>query len=180
MQTSKISYRFFIFLFTLFSVSSFAQSSNSPKTYHVTHVVDGDTFDATDGHLTFRVRMAAVDAPESKQDFGQWATTELRNLIENKDVAIEPAGKKGLDKFNRILARIFIKEQDVSLMMVEKGLATYYRPRCNDFPEDKKLYPYDPRPYVEAESRARSTHTGIWSRNNFQLPCAYRKKNQRH
>lgn len=180
MLNSKIYDQFLIFLFTLFSVAAFAQNPPSPKTYHVTHVVDGDTFDATDGYLTFRVRMAAVDAPESKQDFGQWATMELRNLIENKNIVIKPVGKKGLDKFNRILARVFINEQDISLIMVENGLATYYRPRCQDFPEDKKLYPYDPRPYVEAESRARSAHTGIWSRNNFQLPCTYRKKNQRH
>lgn len=148
-------------------------AENGP--YRVVHVVDGDTFDATDGHITFRVRIAAMDAPESHQRYGKWATGELTRLIDGKEITIHPVGR-GLDRYNRVLGQVFVSGQDVSLVMIDGGFATYYRPHCRDFPEDKSLYQYDPRPYVEAEEKARSKHLVIWSDQDTELPCRFRKE----
>lgn len=144
------------------------------KSYHVTHVVDGDTFDASDGQIKFRVRMVGMDAPESKQAFGKWATLELKKLIEGKDVVIRPVGR-GLDKYNRVLGLVLLEGDDIAARMIRQGLGYYYRPRCQDYPEDKKLYDYDPRPYVEAESQARAAGLVVWSVKPILLPCQFRK-----
>ncbi|MBI4211075.1 MAG: thermonuclease family protein [Deltaproteobacteria bacterium] len=164
--------------FILISLAS-ARSSATDKHYHVVHIVDGDTFDATDGQITFRVRVAGMDAPESKQEFGKWATVELKKLIEGKEITIQPIAK-GLDRYNRILGQVFLEGEDISLLMIQKGFAFYYRPRCRDYPEDKQLYDYDPRSYVDAEKAARATEVVIWSKKSVKLPCQFRKEHPYH
>jgi len=144
--------------------------------YRVLHVVDGDTFDATDGNIKFRVRIAGMDAPEYKQAFGKSATIELKNLIEGKDVVIQPV-ERGLDKYDRVLGQVLSDGKDVSLLMIQGGFAFYYRPRCRDYPDDKQLYQYDPRPYVQAEATARAAHLIVWSQGTGLLPCQFRKEN---
>ncbi len=146
------------------------------KLYRVIHVVDGDTFDATDGQIKFRVRIIGMDAPEKKQAFGKWATVELKKAIEGRDVAIRPVGR-GLDKYNRVLGQIFVDGEDVAVRFIRQGLAYYYRPKCRDYSEDKKLYDYDPRPYVEAEAQARAARLAVWSSGSTLLPCQFRKQN---
>ena len=147
--------------------------------YRVIHIVDGDTFDATDGQITFRVRIAGMDAPEHDQRFGRWATSEAIKLLEGKEIVIQPVGR-GLDRYNRILGQVFESGKDVSLVMIQKGLAFYYRPRCRDYPQDKQLYNYDPQQYVDAELKAHTTHTGIWSEGTIMLPCQFRRDNPYH
>lgn len=170
MKLSKILLVLFLWPFVVIS------AENTEGRYRVVHISDGDTFDATDGHITFRVRMIAMDAPESRQSFGQWATTELKKSIEGKVVVLQSVGKRPLDKYNRVLGQVFVDGKDISLSMIEKGFATYYRPRCKNYPEDKGLYTYDPRPYVEAEAKARAAGLGVWSEKNWMLPCQFRKE----
>ena len=143
--------------------------------YRVIHIVDGDTFDATDGHITFRVRIAGMDAPEYQQRFGKWATTEMKKLVEGKEVVIRPVGR-GMDRYNRILGQVFREGKDLSLLMIERGFAFYYRPRCRDYPQDERLYEYDPQPYVKAESMARVAHLIVWSKGSAMLPCRFRRE----
>lgn len=185
-----------IFVFCLFSFSVGAQTQDQNKdiqnlssdtvddskkcdksnniVYKVTHVADGDTFDATDGNIIFRVRMAGIDAPEKKQPYGQMATLKLKELILDKEVAIQRIGS-GRDAFNRVLGQVLIDQKDIGLEMIETGLATYYRPDCTEYPLNKKKYDYDPRPYVEAEERAKLAAKNFWSSKNL-LPCQFRKE----
>lgn len=162
-----------LILFILLPLSP-ASSSPTDKPYQVVHVVDGDTFDATDGQVKFRVRIAGLDAPESKQAFGKLATLELKKLIEGKEIMILPVGR-GLDQFNRVLGQVFFDGKDISTLMIGQGFAFYYRPRCRDFPEDKKLYDYDPEPYINAEQKAHDAGLVIWSDKSMKLPCQFRK-----
>ncbi len=171
-QTKKI---FLLLIFFISLPLGSARSSPTDKHYHVVHVVDGDTFDTTDGLVTFRVRVAGMDAPESKQAFGKLATVELKKLIEGKEIVIQPIGR-GFDRYNRVLGQVFFEGKDISLLMIQRGFAFYYRPRCRDYPEDKQLYDYDPRPYVDAEKVARATNLVIWSNKSVTLPCQFRKE----
>ena len=43
----------------------------TPYQYTVTAVLDGDTITVTDGNASFRVRLAALDAPEYQQKEGK-------------------------------------------------------------------------------------------------------------
>lgn len=147
------------------------------QTYNVTKILDGDTFDATDGNITFRVRVAGMDAPEKAQPYGKLATYQLSKLLEGRKVKIRSIGE-GRDMYNRILGQVYVDEEDVSILMIQQGFAAYYRPRCRDFPEDKKHYDYDPRPYVEAEKRARAERLYLWSNEQTELPCEFRRRNR--
>ncbi len=108
---------FLMLVFFLAISLPFSSIGQTNKPYRVFHVVDGDTFDATDGQIKFRVRVAGMDAPESKQAFGQLATTELKNLIEGKEITIQSIGR-GFDRYNRILGQIFFEGKDISLFMM--------------------------------------------------------------
>lgn len=146
--------------------------------YTVIKVSDGDTLTATDGHLKFKVRLAGLDAPESAQPFGKVAAGELRRLVLNQSVAIDPVGN-GLDAYNRVLAKVLLGNVDVSQALIANGFAYYYRPGCKEYPENARAYDYDPRPYVEAEKLAKSQKLNLWASSGQELPCSYRKKAHR-
>lgn len=160
----------FILFFIIFNASpSFA------KNYEVLRVIDGDTFVATDGLIEFKVRIVGLDAPESDQDFGKLSKMELQKEIEGKFVSLRPL-KHQLDRYNRILAQVFLDQHDIALWMIQKGLAYYYRPTCQDYPVDKKKYDYDPQDYIFAESEAKKLQIGVWATKQQDLPCEYRRK----
>ena len=155
------------------SVTAFASGI-----YKVVKITDGDTFQATDGVIHFKVRMIGMDAPESYQELGKLAKYQLEKLILDKDIRLEPIGHSGLDKYGRVLAKVYESNQDVSLKMIENGYAFYYRPYCTDYPDHKKSYQYDPMPYVEAEQKAKSQKLGIWT-THLELPCLARKHHKK-
>lgn len=156
------------------SLPLYAGGGKPAFTYKVVSVLDGDTFVATDGNVTFRVRIAAMDAPEKGQPYGKMARGRLSEMLKSRKVTIQPV-EKGYDRYGRVLGRVFFGERDIALVMIEEGLATYYRPFCRDYPEDKKKYNYDPQKYVRAEQEARSAQKNIWSRSAPTLPCQHRR-----
>ena len=163
-----------ITLSVIMSFSAFAHADDwQSHHYTVTRVVDGDTAEATDGNIKFKVRFAGMDAPEHDQDFGNAAKQKLSDLILNKQIEIKPVGN-GIDIYGRSLGQVFTSGKDVSLTMIQSGLAIYYRPTCEDFPAASNKYNYDPRIYVDAEAKARKDKLAIWSSDKFELPCKFR------
>ncbi len=146
--------------------------------YSVVRITDGDTFVATDGNIKFKVRIAGMDAPEKSQSFGKVATNALSTLISNHTVTIKTVGN-GMDQYGRVLGIVFVDGKDTAENLIQQGLATYYRPRCNDYPADKTSYNYDPRLYIQAEMQARSKKLNFWSINNVTLPCEFRRQNRK-
>ncbi|MDO8526454.1 MAG: thermonuclease family protein [Deltaproteobacteria bacterium] len=174
MKKIKIAGLVFL-IFFLQPVLIFAQEAKTTFIYQVVSVQDGDTFTATDGNVEFRVRMAGMDAPEHAQPYGKMAKYRLKSLIESQPVTITPI-KKARDRYGRVLGNVFANGQDISLLMIQEGLATYYRPTCHDYPEDKNKYDYDPDIYIQAETVAKAAGKNIWSRAHVELPCAFRRK----
>ncbi|MBX7147834.1 thermonuclease family protein [bacterium] len=141
--------------------------------YTVYRVSDGDTITATDGNVRFNVRIAGMDAPEKAQQYGKVASMKMRELLDNKEIQIEPVAS-GRDMYGRVLAKVYVNGKEVALNLIEEGYATYYRPKCEDYPANDKNYDYDPRPYVEAEKKARANKLNFWSVKG-PLPCEFRK-----
>ncbi len=150
-----------------------AHAANAPA-YHVTKIIDGDTFDATDGTIHFRVRIAGMDAPEKGSPFSKQATFALQQKIANTPIEIHSVGR-GLDMYNRVLGQVVAGGHDVGIALITMGLATYYRPGCVDYPANKSKYNYDPTPYITAEQSARAQHLGMWSDVHTVLPCVVRR-----
>lgn len=153
------------------AVSAAIDKSN----FKVTKVFDGDTVQVQGRDLEFRIRMVAIDAPETGgpnhkgQPYSQKATTFLRQLIEGKQVRLKQYGTGG---YNRILAEIFSQGKNINLMMIHQGLAEVYRGRL-----PKNL---DPNPYKKTEADARRRRAGMWSQGKaYQSPKTWRKENPR-
>ena len=81
---------------------------------HVTRVVDGDTFKCLVNlnfnlFLKAKVRLADINCPERNTPEGVKAKEWMKDKIEGKDIFIE---SNSFGKYGRILARIYINEDD--------------------------------------------------------------------
>lgn len=91
----------------------------------VIRVSDGDTIsvlDALDGG-NFRIRISGIDAPETKQPFGQKAKQYLSGLIFGKTVSVRFTE---IDRYGRIVGRVYLERADVGLAMLSAGFAWHY------------------------------------------------------
>lgn len=143
--------------------------------FKVTKVYDGDTVQIQGQDLEFRIRMVAIDAPETGgskkkgQPYSQKAKKILSQLIQGKKVRLK---QYGTGSYNRILAEIFFGNLNVNLAMVRQGLAEVYRGRL---PEN-----LDSAAYKKAQADARRKKIGIWSLGKtYESPKKWRKKNPR-
>nr|WP_231765387.1 thermonuclease family protein [Enterobacter cloacae complex sp. ECL68] len=83
-------------------------------------IVDGDTITALDAqNTTIKIRMYGIDAPESKQAFGQ-KQTGLNHSIATKIVTVID---HGTDIYGRMLGTIWLDGYDINASMVDSGYA---------------------------------------------------------
>ena len=85
---------------------------------------DGDTITVYDGREQTRIRLDGIDCPETGADFSQRAKQFTSELVFGKQVRIE--GKER-DRYGRLVARVIVNGTDVSLALVEAGLAWHYK-----------------------------------------------------
>lgn len=147
----------------LFVCSSFAARLNG----RVIGIIDGDTVDLlVDGPETIRVRVAGVDAPESRQAFGGVAKHRLSDLVFSHPVVVEWTKR---DRYGRVVGKIVNSQGDVGLLLVRDGLAWHYKKyQLEQSYEDRRLYD-------QAERSARARRIGIWSDPNAMSPWDFRK-----
>jgi micrococcal nuclease len=120
-------------------------------------VYDGDTFLTSDSQ---RVRLMAVDAPESYQPGGDISRDMLERLLAGRDVRLE-ADRQDRDDFGRLLRYVWLGDTCVNLELAARGYV------CVRMFQDTLKY-RDTLLAVE-ESAAR-TGRGLWSFNVFQPP----------
>ena len=131
----------------------------------VVRVIDGDTVQAYDGAINTRIRLYGIDAPESKQAFGQKAKQTMIQLVANQIVNIQDHGQ---DAYGRMLGTIYLKSQDINAIMVAEGMAWAYRYQGRlTVPE-----------YETLEQNARNAGKGLWSDPNSIEPRQWRKANK--
>jgi len=142
--------------------SAFAQNSAT-----VIRVVDGDTYQLLKAGRTFTIRLANVDAPESKQQFGSEAASNVSGLILGKTVLIDSIGK---DRYNRTIANITIKGMALDSIMVRNGWAWQY----STYNSSKAL--------AELQKQAINEHLGVWGcgTNNVCPPWVFRNLNSKN
>lgn len=93
----------------------------------VVGVLDGDTLlarcEQPQGHVLHKVRIAAIDAPEKSQAFGQQAKQALARLCHRQQATIQP---KEVDRYGRWVADVRCQGQDVAQHLVGQGMAWVY------------------------------------------------------
>lgn len=96
---------------------------------HVDRIIDGDTF--VFGNQS--VRLLGINSPEKGEKYYDEAKELLESLILNKTVKLE-FGKDKYDRYERILAYVFLNRENINKKLVEVGFANFY------FPSGKDIY----------------------------------------
>ncbi len=149
----------------VFGLALFFSTCASTQTLSgsVERVIDGDTIRLVDGEgKSHRVRFFGIDAPESKQPYGEEATAFLASQIEGKKVKIIIKTKS--DKYGRIVGVVQSEGRDINKIMVERGLAW--------------AYSYYTDAYLPQHRLAREQGVGLWADENATEPYKWRKKHK--
>jgi len=87
----------------------------------VIHVADGDTLTVLDHAQTqHKIRLAGIDAPESKQAFGQVSKQSLADHVAGEVVEVE---WDKMDRYGRKVGKVLLGGQDANLRQIQRGLA---------------------------------------------------------
>ncbi len=129
--------------------------------YAVVRVVDGDTIIIERKGKRERVRFLRVNTPESvhpdkkrNTPMGNVASNFAKKHLSGKSVTLEFEGERR-DRYDRLLAYIFVGEENFGLTLVEEGMSPYY----TSYGLSKN---YDAE-FRRAEQEARDAKLGIWS-----------------
>ena len=129
-------------------------------------VSDGDTLTARCGAahapLQLKVRIAAIDAPESRQAFGPQARKNLVQLCLRQRARIQVLEK---DRYGRNVANVRCGDTDVASAQVRAGLAWIYTPYARQHPH-----------LLPLQRQARASHMGLWSQRRPLAPWTYRQR----
>ena len=88
----------------------------------VTRIVDGDTFWISGQDV--RIRIWALDAPETDEPDGAAATAELTRLISGRELTCR---QRDIDRYGRIVGQCFLPGgRDITAAMIASGTATEY------------------------------------------------------
>lgn len=134
-----------------------------PSSGTVQAVVDGDTFDLSDGR---RVRLLLVDTPEITNGhddcYGQEAADFTRGLIEDAQVQLSYDEAACKDRYGRTLAYVKAGDTELNTALVTQGYACslYIKPGGEARAAEFDTY----------ESEAKTNRTGMWGVCTL-IPC---------
>lgn len=132
----------------------------------VVGVSDGDTITVLDSTKTrHRIRLAGIDAPESKQAFGQASKKHLSDLVFNRNITLD-CGKT--DKYRREVCVVMVNGQDANLAQVKAGMAWWYRKYRSEQTSQERA------DYEAAEAAAKAGKIGLWSEADPVPPWEWR------
>ena len=135
----------------------------------VVAINDGDTLTVRCGtpgaYQQVKVRIAAIDAPESRQAFGQKSRQSLARLCFRQRATLQPVDE---DSYGRTVAHVRCGNSDAATAQVQAGLAWVYTPYASSRPQ-----------LAELQRKARSDGAGLWSQPRPMAPWHYRQRKAR-
>ncbi|WPF87364.1 protein kinase [Cyanobacterium aponinum AL20118] len=139
------------------------QTNVTTSANKVTKIQDGDALEI-DNQV---VRLACIDAPETKQKpLGEEATKFLTNML--------PIGTNvtyrqvDTDNYGRIIAEVYKDNQLINTEIVRNGHAVVYTRFLSNCGDNQQLY-------IDAEAEAKQQQLGFWSQPNACLPWDFRR-----
>jgi len=157
-MTTNVLQKLLVSLILIFS--SIAHSE--PISGRVVGISDGDTLTVLDGSNTqHKVRLAAIDAPEKAQAFGQRAKQKLSELCYGKTASINVVTT---DRYGRSVCDVDCAGINANEVMVQSGFAWVYRKYDKGH---EHLYPL--------EEEARNARRGLWADPNPLAPWEWRR-----
>lgn len=129
-------------------------------------IQDGDTLTLlTPEKKQVRVRLAEVDAPESRQPWGTRARQALADMAFRKQARVEVVD---IDQYGRTVGRVWVGTLDINRELVRQGHAWVYRRYLRD------------RSLLEVEAEARREKRGLWRLPEAErvAPWVWRRTNR--
>lgn len=130
----------------------------------VVRVVDGDTLSVEAGGQTWRIRLEGVDCPERSQPWSRKATLLVSQRASGRVVRVQV---KTTDRYQRLVARVLVGGEDLSLELLRAGLAWHFK-RYNQEPQ-----------LADLETQARAARRGLWSDPDPVPPWEWRHAHPR-
>ena len=122
----------------------------------VLRVADGDTITIITGdQQTKKIRLSEIDTPERDQPWGRQASRALSKKVANKSIV---AKVSGVDRYDRVIAEIFVGERNINHEMVSEGHAWAYR----RYLKNNHL--------LELERTAQEKGLGLWGITKDPIP----------
>lgn len=132
----------------------------------VVNVADGDTLTARCGqpgaYQQVKVRIAAIDAPEKAQPYGNRSRQALRDLCMHKPATIHT---RSIDRYKRTVGDVECDGHEVGMHMVSRGWAWVYVKYAA--PTDNPLY--------KAQDVVQQYRVGLWADPEPLPPWEWRK-----
>lgn len=154
-----------ILIFILLSGCTFSQRGIHTKNEirgTVSKVIDGDTLCVLTVTNIIKVRLADIDAPEKKQEYGKESQMFMEKLAINKEVIVHHTG---IDRYGRTIGIVIIATNMVTINQeaLMNGWAYWY----HQYSTNKEL--------GILEGQARSNRLGLWASTNNIPPWEWRK-----
>jgi len=128
----------------------------------VTEVQDGDTLTLVNWQATYKIRLADIDAPEWKQEYGKDSRASLFHMCGLK---LATAETRGEDRYGRTLATVTCAGIDANAEQVRRGWAWVY---VRYAPKNSPLY--------ALEREARLEKRGLWVDDDPVPPWEWRQR----
>ncbi|MBS0320210.1 MAG: thermonuclease family protein [Proteobacteria bacterium] len=129
-------------------------------------VADGDTITVLDAQKhQWRIRLAAIDAPEHGQAYGTASRQALAARVFRRDVTVLWAH---YDRYDRIVGKVMVDGTDANLAQVADGMAWHYRQYAREQSAG------DRHAYATAEAWARKRGIGLWADAHPVAPWKFR------
>jgi endonuclease YncB( thermonuclease family) len=130
----------------------------------VVKVSDGDTLTVLVERKQIKVRLIEIDAPESRQAFGERSRKSLGEMCAGQQATVSYRAR---DKYGRVLGRVQCQGLDANAEQVRRGMAWVY----DRYVTDRSLY--------ALQNDARTAHLGLWADKTPTAPWLWRAQQKR-
>ena len=151
-------------IFSILLIWFWVQITSAQTTARVVRVKDADTFVLNAYGRLLTIRLGKVDAPETKQNYGQQAQKKVSALLLGKIVNYDSTGH---DRYGRVIAGIRIDWRRLDSIEIVNGWAWHY-------------LQYDKEQMLEQlMAQAATNKVGLWQcgKENVWPPWIYRSYN---
>ena len=134
-------------------------------TGRVVSVHDGDTLTVLIDGRQLKVRLADIDAPESKQPWGTRSQQSLAALCFNKEALLDTRGN---DRYGRTIAMVRCAGINANSTQVSQGMAWVY-----------ERYASPNSPLYSLQKEAKAEQRGLWGDPHPVPPWEWRRKQRK-
>lgn len=145
---------------------------------YVVGVSNGDTLSCFDPErrIADEIRLRGIDAPETKQPFGQLSKQSLSQLAHGQPATVKWSKR---DRWGRIIGTVWIEPVDcpgcghtldVGRAQLSVGMAWWFRRYASEQPDEER------RQYKFEEREAKTRSIGLWQDKDPVAPWEWRRK----